>query len=248
MRVRRCHLGRPAPSRPPVRRRSLGSRPQWPLRPGIWYSANLPSTVISDPLGMLAQDVEPTWSDAFIAPARPVESPRLRQVRERPRNPVVATAAPSGWGSSPRVRSRLCELLGDGVMEFGGALRPRPREERGPAASAFGSQGSDTLNGTYRAASPAPLIASSSVNRDPANPPRARDAVIPTDKLIAYALNSDHPRGRHKARVFRSALGIRPGRLALLARSTPRRCRRSAGSGDAGITPFGFLRTDALRC
>jgi hypothetical protein len=38
--------------------------------------------------------------------------------------------------------------------------------------------------------------------------PRARDAVIPTEKLVAYALDPDHPRGRHKARVFAAALGI----------------------------------------
>jgi hypothetical protein len=39
--------------------------------------------------------------------------------------------------------------------------------------------------------------------------PRADEAVIPTDKLVGYALNPEHPRGRHKARVFAAALGIR---------------------------------------
>lgn len=38
--------------------------------------------------------------------------------------------------------------------------------------------------------------------------PRAGEAVIPADKLVGYALNPEHPRGRHKARVFWSALGI----------------------------------------
>jgi hypothetical protein len=38
--------------------------------------------------------------------------------------------------------------------------------------------------------------------------PRAREAVIPTDKLVGYALDPAHPRGRHKARVFAAALGI----------------------------------------
>lgn len=37
------------------------------------------------------------------------------------------------------------------------------------------------------------------------NPDRA---VIPPEKLEGYALNPDHPEGRHKAVVFRSALGI----------------------------------------
>lgn len=39
--------------------------------------------------------------------------------------------------------------------------------------------------------------------------PRAHEAVIPTEKLVGYALNPEHPRGRHKARVFAPALGIR---------------------------------------
>ncbi len=37
------------------------------------------------------------------------------------------------------------------------------------------------------------------------NPDRA---VIPPEKIEGYALNPDHPEGRHKAVVFRSALGI----------------------------------------
>ncbi len=38
--------------------------------------------------------------------------------------------------------------------------------------------------------------------------PRALRAQIPTDKLVAYALDPTHERGRHKARVFASVLGI----------------------------------------
>ena len=38
--------------------------------------------------------------------------------------------------------------------------------------------------------------------------PRAREARIPTDKLVRYALDLTHERGRHKARVFGSTLGI----------------------------------------
>lgn len=38
--------------------------------------------------------------------------------------------------------------------------------------------------------------------------PRAREATIPTAKLVSYALDHSHERGRHKARVFASALGI----------------------------------------
>jgi hypothetical protein len=42
----------------------------------------------------------------------------------------------------------------------------------------------------------------------PVRLPRAREARIPTDKLINYALDLTHERGRHKARVFATALGI----------------------------------------
>ena len=38
--------------------------------------------------------------------------------------------------------------------------------------------------------------------------PGAKHARIPTDKLLRYALDPTHPRSRHKARVFASALGI----------------------------------------
>lgn len=41
--------------------------------------------------------------------------------------------------------------------------------------------------------------------------PRGREAIIPTAKLVEYALDQEHPRGRHKARVFASALGIEQG-------------------------------------
>jgi len=43
---------------------------------------------------------------------------------------------------------------------------------------------------------------------DPVRLPGARDATIPTAKLVSYALSATHQRGRHKARVFASALGI----------------------------------------
>jgi hypothetical protein len=38
--------------------------------------------------------------------------------------------------------------------------------------------------------------------------PNAHLAIIPIEKLRDYSLNSDHRRGRDKARVFRSALGL----------------------------------------
>ena len=38
--------------------------------------------------------------------------------------------------------------------------------------------------------------------------PNADRATVDEDKLSGYALNREHPLGRHKARVFQSALGI----------------------------------------
>jgi hypothetical protein len=37
--------------------------------------------------------------------------------------------------------------------------------------------------------------------------PNAERAVVDVRKLRHYCLNNEHPRGQHKARVFRSALG-----------------------------------------
>jgi hypothetical protein len=38
--------------------------------------------------------------------------------------------------------------------------------------------------------------------------PNGERAVVELEKLVDYCLNPDHPRGKHKARVFRSACGI----------------------------------------
>lgn len=38
--------------------------------------------------------------------------------------------------------------------------------------------------------------------------PQADRAIVDLAKLRDYCLNPDHPRGRHKARVFRAALGL----------------------------------------
>jgi hypothetical protein len=38
--------------------------------------------------------------------------------------------------------------------------------------------------------------------------PGAHDAIVDAEKLREYALDRDHPRGRHKAIVFERALGI----------------------------------------
>ena len=38
--------------------------------------------------------------------------------------------------------------------------------------------------------------------------PDAENAIIDLRKLTDYCLNPDHPRGKHKAQVFESALGL----------------------------------------
>lgn len=38
--------------------------------------------------------------------------------------------------------------------------------------------------------------------------PNGDRAVVERAKLVGYCLNRDHPRGRHKARVFESVLGL----------------------------------------
>jgi hypothetical protein len=38
--------------------------------------------------------------------------------------------------------------------------------------------------------------------------PNAECAIISIEKLIGYCLNPEHPKGKHKARVFQSVLGI----------------------------------------
>jgi hypothetical protein len=38
--------------------------------------------------------------------------------------------------------------------------------------------------------------------------PNGDQAIIPIGKLLGYCLNPNHTKGKHKARVFKSALGI----------------------------------------
>jgi hypothetical protein len=47
--------------------------------------------------------------------------------------------------------------------------------------------------------------------------PNGERALIPIEKLTAYCLNPDHPRGKDKARVFASVLGITQDRAYELA-------------------------------
>ena len=51
---------------------------------------------------------------------------------------------------------------------------------------------------------------------------KVEQARIPTERLVRYALDETDPRGRHKARVFASALGIRSTDWRIPPRSDPR--------------------------
>jgi hypothetical protein len=65
--------------------------------------------------------------------------------------------------------------------------------------------------------------------------PEAGEAVVDMDKLLGYCLNPEHPRGRHKARVFASALGIAPADAEFLrARllEAAGKCDATAGEAD----------------
>jgi hypothetical protein len=46
--------------------------------------------------------------------------------------------------------------------------------------------------------------------------PNAASSILDLRKLEEYCLSPEHPRGRHKARVFRDALGIGPSQAAWL--------------------------------
>jgi hypothetical protein len=46
--------------------------------------------------------------------------------------------------------------------------------------------------------------------------PSGDRAVVDLQKLVDYCLDPEHPRGKHKARVFRSACGIGPEHADLL--------------------------------
>ena len=64
--------------------------------------------------------------------------------------------------------------------------------------------------------------------------PRGEEAILDIRKIEDYCLNASHPRGRHKARVFREALDLQRGDAAWLRGvllETARAWRGLAGCG-----------------
>ena len=49
--------------------------------------------------------------------------------------------------------------------------------------------------------------------------PNTEQAFVDIVKLRDYCLNPDHPRGKHKARVFLSALGLTTANAAILQKA-----------------------------
>lgn len=63
--------------------------------------------------------------------------------------------------------------------------------------------------------------------------PGGDKAVVDPEKLIAYCLNPEHPRGKHKARVFANTTGFtvynaEELRAALLAEAATRNAQRTS--------------------
>jgi hypothetical protein len=71
--------------------------------------------------------------------------------------------------------------------------------------------------------------------------PRAADAEIEAAKLRDYVLDPDHSKGRHKARVFRSALGIAQDDWEFLCGQILERLPNSHVTSVAAAAPWGFL-------
>ncbi|HMH45747.1 MAG TPA: hypothetical protein VK557_19825 [Pyrinomonadaceae bacterium] len=63
--------------------------------------------------------------------------------------------------------------------------------------------------------------------------PNSHKAVVEIQKLRDYSLNTNHPVGKHKARVFQAALGI----TVTDAEWLRERAFESAISGDAKVQP-----------
>lgn len=70
--------------------------------------------------------------------------------------------------------------------------------------------------------------------------PNGASAIIPMDKLVGYCLNPNHSSGKHKARVFAAALGIKADNAEDLRQLTA----QAAVEGEVvqqGSTAFGQL-------
>jgi hypothetical protein len=63
--------------------------------------------------------------------------------------------------------------------------------------------------------------------------PNGENAVVAIEKLVEYCLDPNHPRGKHKARVFESACGFR----ADIAEQLRQQLLIAAEHGEAELRP-----------
>jgi hypothetical protein len=76
--------------------------------------------------------------------------------------------------------------------------------------------------------------------------PRGDEAILDIRKIVDYCLNPSHPRGRHKARVFREALGLQREDAAWL-RDALLEAARSSEASLIAVDPWGtHWRLDAI--
>jgi hypothetical protein len=75
--------------------------------------------------------------------------------------------------------------------------------------------------------------------------PHGDRAILDIRKIEDYCLNPSHPRGRHKARVFREALGLRRSDSAWLREMLLAAARSNEASRDAVETWGTQWRLDA---
>ena len=68
--------------------------------------------------------------------------------------------------------------------------------------------------------------------------PGGSDAIVEIEKLRDYCLDPQHPRGRHKAKVFASALGLTQADAAFL-RDALLRAAREADALPGGSDEYG---------
>ena len=75
--------------------------------------------------------------------------------------------------------------------------------------------------------------------------PRRDEAIIDIRKIEDYCLSPSHPRGRHKARVFREALGLQRSDAAWL-RDVLLEAVRSSEASEVAVDAWGtYWRVDA---
>jgi filamentous hemagglutinin len=76
--------------------------------------------------------------------------------------------------------------------------------------------------------------------------PNASEAVVPVAKLRDYVLSPEHARGKHKARVFQSALGIGQGDWEYLRDQVLEGVRRFPVVSLSAAHPFGTIYSVAM--